>query len=461
MYLERSKSCLLNFTISSLGASSREQNALANKVLKTLLPHIGRTRQLTIYAEAGEGLDGAVALLRDASAPYLECLRISLLEFTFPFLQADGPTVLPVFFHGGTPLLRSARVRGVACFGQTSFTRLTSVSMVDSSAHFDTFVDFLRRNSETLTQLTMSRVKLHLNESDVSNAPTIKFPVLTSLHLSGKLMIYPFDTPRLESLYLNSVDGAVLEAVHQQLLLSKLQEILALRFWELDLRGVAGEPTFLYRLPKLQELEVVYCTEEEAFLKPLSPRDAVVSPNIERKGKKGAKGKQPLRLATNRRVSGQPAPAASGLDYDLPLPQLQSVTISGRSSWPSVQKIIEARSKSQRVAAITQVRYLGGSGLSGMGKWLRERDIGYQFIADKKAEAYRTAAHDLEWMSEENQFAEEGDDGLSEDSWGGVDDYSGMDNGFFYYDSDYGGYHSDLGVGSHGFYNWSNYSGSD
>jgi len=466
LYLERSKSCLLNFTICSHGtfAVDSDSRAIARKVSKVLLPHIGRVHQITLFTESGEVLLAAMALFQDVSAPCLQKLRISILEIAF----RPNSHTLPPIFQGGSPNLRSVQVNGIACFGQSTFTKLTEVSLVrmgfsGESIQLETFVNFLGNVSETLTRLTLSNVNLNADASVASSIPSIELPALTSLYASGPLGFYLYNTPRLENLYLGNVDDLFLEMISRQFLSSKLQTLVSLKFSCQDLSGFAGKPAFFHGLPVLQELEMWECGGEAALLKHLMPKDALPLTNltVEKKAKKGRKGKQPNRSAAPQHslVKATQKLPETDINLDFPLPRLQFLTISEKSSWPLVQEIIGNRTMNGRTTEITRVRYTGITGVPGMGRWLKKIGLCYQFFDHKKSEDHRTPPHDLDWVVEEHQFLEDGEDGsLSDDSW--CTDYPRPDLFYSGYD-EYGGYHSDLGVGSYGFYNWSNYSGSD
>lgn len=433
MYMERSKSSLLDVSLFSHGTSEDAMEDLHKVVSTNIAPAIARIRRLTIFAEDEVVLRFALSALSHLAAPCLQMIRFSMIDSMGlrDFDEDNGTLVFPLF-EGGAPLLRRVQLNSIPCFSKQSFGMLTSLSFlmndILSPIELEPFLDMLNTVSGTLVELRVSETHFMSAENSQS---LIEFPQLKSLHFCEVINI-PFPrAPSLETLHLELMDDTAMVEFCSLFNSPSFTNLLSLKLDGIDLSIFKDETTWPHAFPALSELELWECENESALLRHLQEHDFIASGG--RRGRKKGKGKKQANVpvatlhspgsSSPTASSSHPIPSSKGLrvwENPLMIPNLRFLTITDEHCWPVLQHILENRIR--KSCMITRLRCTKPAVHQKMSKWLKKRNIQYEVCACEDFEASRMGPEDYEWMKEEERFEEDADEDFWSDGESAVDD---------------------------------------
>ncbi|KAI0338058.1 hypothetical protein BDW22DRAFT_828969 [Trametopsis cervina] len=258
--LSRADHQLLDVTIDYCTEYSPKGEALA-QLLDVAYPYMERWKSLTIVTHHAEVLRYMASRLRNAHAPNLSNLRLSLTGSGPPGNQVVS---LPVMFQEGAPALTGVHVDSVGMAWQSQpFVGLTILDLRwlwnEAKLSYPQLHNLLAA-SPALKKLVLRGLYVDLTPAAIY--PIISVPSLTDLELSGdnvSSMLSLLDVPALEELALANVDEAEFRDLMRSFDIPTRRQYPRLR--SLHLLNVSTTPImelFFEAIPNLNAFTIVH-----------------------------------------------------------------------------------------------------------------------------------------------------------------------------------------------------------
>lgn len=347
LYLERSKTLALGFTIYSSSGSGIIAKIIISNFLK---PCLNRVRRLTLMFIDGWAWSTALVPLLYESAPILEVLELSLT-----LSLGDGALVA---FTIDAPRLHTLRCDGIQV-PRVAYEKLVAFTLINWT--LETVKELRGVLSHTVRHL---RLEMSCHEDAGDRLPDIELPQLVSFIIEGNscCSIPRISAPRLEKL---SLDGIATESfntlIHPS---SSYHSLRVLVFIQLDLSELANSPGFWETHSRLTRIELYRCSNENQLLEQLQSKV---------------------------------------VQYEAPvLPHLQFLAVSDMSNWPVLQTILSRRiAKGCRIA---RFRYSSNPRQREAETWLAEQNMATEYLRGEISHPMVGDWREREWQQEVDKF---------------------------------------------------------
>ena len=362
LYLKRSKSCPLNFTLIS---DYKGGSYFGSNLICLLLPYVRRWRRLTVICKGRFVTDQCLSLINELSPPHLEVLEIALCHGFFP--NFPELHVCPIL-TGGAPKLRVFRLWGIALVAQPTFNGLTSFTLVVRD-----FPITLYKLTEILSHVSSSLEYLRLEfcfgvKCLMRRSPVIEMSALRCLDLTCCPILPYISTPKLEKLALQSIGEEMSGAFMNSTTYPSLRMVTLV---DISLLYLSQNPHFVTAHPNITSLAFISCYHEDKLLGLLQP------PKAESQSRD------------------------SSVKEELVLPNLRTLAIYDVANWMLVQSILADRIAN---GCRTVSRICGRATdciSSHLETWLGAQNIVFQRMGDMPPHPkFDCGEGELEWLQE-------------------------------------------------------------